>query len=419
MEIPEPFRQTAPDQLEIREGGGCMSLFGLPFFAAGVFVTLIGARIVPLGNAEEVPFWGWPVMVLMGLVFIAVGGGLVFGRSWTTIDVSRGSIVKQRGLLVPMQHQDLRLYDYDAIAIRFVAGDSDTADRYSVILKARDTSEELALYSSTDYGESRDRAAFVAKFLHFPLEDATTTHTLVFGSDRIDETLQERMRSGNDQYENVAQPLTMRSQTYESNGTVQIIIPGAGFRLSTLLQFAIPIGVLYFIAPSMLTFFWQTHTPEAVQHVFIGFVLLVFGVMPLIAVINSVARAQRSRTLVTVNPTEIVIAERGAWRTRTTRIPADAILDLDYSTARSVLDSAQQLAQQRTSQTGYESPTPFSTNAPSPWWLTTLSRLATSKGITVKSRRGLVTFGAGLPDDEVHYLCSIIKRALGRTKDSD
>jgi hypothetical protein len=32
--IPEPFRQTAPGRVVIREGGGCLSAFGTPFLAA-------------------------------------------------------------------------------------------------------------------------------------------------------------------------------------------------------------------------------------------------------------------------------------------------------------------------------------------------------------------------------------------------
>jgi hypothetical protein len=39
-------------------------------------------------------------------------------------------------------------------------------------------------------------------------------------------------------------------------------------------------------------------------------------------------------------------------------------------------------------------------------------RLAKSKGVTLKHRGGLYTFAAGLPDDEVKYLYSVIRRAL-------
>ncbi len=36
-----------------------------------------------------------------------------------------------------------------------------------------------------------------------------------------------------------------------------------------------------------------------------------------------------------------------------------------------------------------------------------------SSGITVKTKTGLVHFGAGLPDNELRYLHAIIARVLG------
>jgi len=82
----ETLQQTAPDRLEIRSGGGRLSIFGVLFLGAGVFVTLIGLGTIEPDKADEIPAWGWPLIVLTGAVFVAVGGGLVFGRSWIMID---------------------------------------------------------------------------------------------------------------------------------------------------------------------------------------------------------------------------------------------------------------------------------------------------------------------------------------------
>jgi len=42
--------------------------------------------------------------------------------------------------------------------------------------------------------------------------------------------------------------------------------------------------------------------------------------------------------------------------------------------------------------------------------------LLTGKGVIVKSRQGLTTFGEGLADDEIRYLHGVVARALaGRT----
>ena len=104
-----------------------------------------------------------------------------------------------------------------------------------------------------------------------------------------------------------------------------------------------------------------------------------------------------------VSPEGIVIEERGAWRARSTRLPAGEILGLDYGTSEDAFASAQWGAKQRVS-AGRGVP---------PRWLAVMRRLVASKGITVKSRKGLFTFGAGLPDDEIRYLHALVVRALG------
>lgn len=218
-------RQVAPDRLEVKEGGGCLALFGVPFLAAGIFVALIAARIVPVKNAADVPAWAWPLILLMGLAFVAVGGGLVLGRRWTILDAGRGTILKQWGLLVPMRGETHSLADYDAVVVRFEAGDSDSADRYPVLLRAKGGGADLALQSATQYGESREAAAAIAKFLRLPLVDAATTHESVLAADLADAPFPEQP-PGADLRGDSPRPLRMQSQVRESSRTLEIILPG-------------------------------------------------------------------------------------------------------------------------------------------------------------------------------------------------
>ena len=46
------------------------------------------------------------------------------------------------------------------------------------------------------------------------------------------------------------------------------------------------------------------------------------------------------------------------------------------------------------------------------WVFGVLSRFLKGKGIIVKTRKGLTTFGEGLADDEIQYLHAIVRRAL-------
>src|SRR6185436_7954884 len=76
------FHYTAPERLQFREGGGCLSLFGTPFLLAGVFMLISVAGVVPINGGG--PF-ARPLLGLMGLAFTGVGGALVLGRAWTVL----------------------------------------------------------------------------------------------------------------------------------------------------------------------------------------------------------------------------------------------------------------------------------------------------------------------------------------------
>ncbi len=409
---PCSWRQTSPERLELSEGGGCLAFLGLPFFAAGCFVTLIGTQAVPVVNAAEVPLWAWPLIVLMGLVFMAVGSVLMSGRRWIVLDRSRGSILRQWGLLVPMRREELNLDDFEKVAVRLDAGDSDSADSYPVMLRSKAGGKDVNLCSSQQYGSSWTSAVSVARFLHLPLEDGTTDRATVVGPDQVGETFQAQLR-GRDAPHRVSRPYAMHSHVEESGEAVRITIPGPGFRPTMILGVAIPVAILAFVGPDALAFFQRTDTPRAVQMFFSGFAVLLFLVLPFAGLVKSVIRAVKSRTVVTATVDGILIEERGAGRTRTNRIPAAELIGLDFSLASSMLASARTSAMERTGENTEEHWPSVDDGRTAPWWLRILHRLVRSKGITVKSRSGLFTFGQGLPDEEVQYLHFLLLRILG------
>jgi hypothetical protein len=109
----------------------------------------------------------------------------------------------------------------------------------------------------------------------------------------------------------------------------------------------------------------------------------------------------------------IRIDERGAWRTRTlASLAAPQILDIDFSTSASLIDSAKRAAVQRTRDAGHSVDASSSAAARVEKLVNQLSRFATGKGVTIKTRQGLTTFGQGLPDQEIRYLHSVVRRAL-------
>ena len=182
----QPFQLVSPDRLQIREGGGCLSVFGLPFFAAGVFMGLTAAGVVPMQTSSTL---ARPVLAVMAIVFTLVGGALVFGRSWTTLDRAQRHVVKQWGLLIPMRESVVPLRGYEAVTLAFVPGDSDSADRFPIALKAT-AGPDLPLCSFTVYADARACAKSIGDHLHFDLEDASTDHPVRLPAGRADLTLQ-------------------------------------------------------------------------------------------------------------------------------------------------------------------------------------------------------------------------------------
>jgi len=407
------INQVAPDRLMLKEGGGCLAIFGIPFFLAGIFMILGGFGIIPIENSPETMDLSWIVFIMMGLIFTAVGGVLALGRRRLVLDISRGTLTRSIGLLVPMRHTELSLHFYDSVNLRFAPGDSDSADRYLVSLRAKDGGKDFDLYSSTQYGDSREQAVLVGNFLCIPMVDASTDHETVIQSDKLNTAFGGQPAENEEHDFEVAQPAVMRTKIQQLPDGIQIVIPEKVFKPARFAKYVFSALILIIIIPEFVSFFRDTNTPDVIKYVFLGFPILIFGILPLIGMIFSIMRASKTRTVVTVNAGGIEIEYHGIWRRRVNRVPAADILGLDYSTAETVWKSSlQRAAQQKRNQgsgdfgsTGYDGRTPR--------WIQAFRKFVKSKGVIIKSRSGLVTFGAGLPDQEVQYLFMLVKRVLG------
>ena len=386
-----------------------MSAFGVPFFAAGIFVVLTLVGLVPMRNAEQLPWFAWPFLVLMGIAFIAVGGALVFGRTWTTIDRSQRAVIKQWGLLVPLRERVVPLAGFVAVRLGFVEGDSDSVDQFPVALTAR-TGGDLQLRSFTAYMEARACARAVAEHLELEIEDASTDHPVRLPPRDIDLTLREQFRRNGAVHDAVARPSCARSRVTQEAGLVTIVIPSRPVPVLVLAAGLIPIALVLYVGPPLATFFRESRTPAPVAWAFLGFLTLFFGVLPLTVIVNGFLRSRRGATIVDVSTHRLRVQARGAWTTRTIlSMEASDILDVDYSSRESTIASAKRAAEQQ----GLKSYPSSSTSSPRVERLVgALSRLAKGRGVIVKTRSGLTTFGERLDDEEIRYLHSVVRRAL-------
>ncbi len=405
----ESLTESGPDCLQIRKGGGCLSIFGVPFFAAGVFVCLIATGVLVPENADELPWWAWPLMLAMGLIFVAVGGHLVFGRTWISIDRSRGIVAREWGLLVPLKSEELSLQSYSAVVLRFQAGDSDSVDRYPIALLAQTGGTDLSLLSGAEYAGSRVQAERISALVHLPLVDSTTDHETVVHPGSVTATFKERAALDRDS--RVPRPARLQTVVEESAKGVLLTVPGPGFRPAILLQLAIPLGIAAFALTQLTPLFDATNTPDPVKWFFLAFISL-FVLGPGAGGVISIIRAKRSRTVLTASPEGIRIEERRVFRTKSTDIPIDSILDIDFGTSASGMQSARRSAVTMRTVNHARGTVGVTGNVELPRWISFLGALVPSKGVILKTRRGFYTFGSGLPDDEVRFLHDLLRQTL-------
>jgi len=377
-----------------------MTLFGVPFLAAGLFLMLAGAGIVPLETGRP------PSMRLgflaFGLPFVLVGGGLVFGRSWTTLSATDRTVVKQMGLLVPMRSTSYRVDEYNGVLLDFIRGDSDTADQYPVSLRAR-AGGNLRLFSSTTYSEARQRAAAIAALFHFEIEDSSTAHPVRMTAAEADMSFQHRRRLEHQRDEPIARPASMQSDVRDDGGSVTIVIPARRWHSAAYLFFLLPIAVPVFLVGPFSQFFRQTRTPDVVSLVFLAFLIGAFGLLPAYSAMSAFLKSRRGRTTVTVSSAGVRLDERRVWKTRTlASFPASDILDVDYSAAGTLAEM--QIRRSSMAAPPVGKGTELVLNA--------MRKLSSNGGVTIKTRQGMTTFGDGLDDSEVRYLHYLVRRTL-------
>jgi hypothetical protein len=152
---------------------------------------------------------------------------------------------------------------------------------------------------------------------------------------------------------------------------------------------------------------------QPIEWIFVGLLFLGFGLLPLASAIGRWLRSRVGRTIVGVSTQELRVQERGIFRTRiVAALSASDILDVDYSTKESMMISARRSAEAETA-TMRKIPSSAAAAGPSTEWVFgLLSWFLKGKGVIIKTRKGLTTFGEGLADDEIQYLHAIVRRAL-------
>ena len=401
-----------PDVIETRSGGGCLSLFGLPFLLAGLFVMQIPFGWIPVENSNAMP---WFFFIPFGGIFVLVGGGLVFGRKGLSLDRRKGVMVEWWAPMVPLKRKGQVLDNVKRVSLCKNSGDSDSPATYPVKLEG-DAIQDVAIFAPTEYQEARRFAEELSRFLSRPLADFSSGVRIEREPGRLDETFLDRVRKGVEDAGGLpAPPPDMKSRVKETAQGIEIEIPWLPRNpVPRWLQIVLPlvfVGVAaYFFVP-----FLKLPAPPAVRYFFAGFFLVFFVLGPLVSILRLKNRRKAGGTKVSVTPEQVVVEESRGGKQRTTMIPAEEIEDFDLPTERAVRDSMETpFRHYHLADTGVPR---LPDGRPMPRILSALMKRVTSPGISIRSDEAWVQFGSGLAEDELRYLYALIRKVLARGAD--
>ena len=187
MELKDTARA---DVLVFRGGGGVLSLFGVPFFLAGLGVIALTIGLLPTGDAPPL-FFGVP----FGLIFVLVGGGLIFGRQGCEIDRQNGTIERWWSCLVTLRRVQYETDEFDRVTLSREVRRSNNSSYTVFPVRMQGVPElKLDLSEPRRYQPARRQAEQVASFLHLPLADSSSGSEVVREPDHLNESLRDRLR---------------------------------------------------------------------------------------------------------------------------------------------------------------------------------------------------------------------------------
>jgi len=403
--------KRGPDSMETTSGGGCLSIFGLPFLLAGLFIMQTPLGIIPVAYDRN-NAWMPLFFLIFGGVFTTVGAGLVFGRSGIIIDRTRGRIVQWWGLLVPMKRTVTMLEGIRHVEMNFSEGDSDTADSWPVRLSGEGIPKPIDVANPLSFAEARQLAEELSRFLHKPLVDSSTGERVTRDPEHLDESYRDRARRTGEAAATVpSEPPGMRTRVERTGEGYVLHISGpplSGLHyLPVLLPLVFAGAVAWFFLPALLTL----PMPDWIRYFFLGFIGLFFIAGPVVSALLNVLRLKNQFERITVTKAFLRVEALKQGKRSTVEIPVDELEDLVAPTVRSVMDTIEVPGMKKVPLGNTGTPR-MPDGRPVPRFLLSLMKMTGSKGIIVRSDKAVVEFAGGLDEAEVAYLFALIRKTI-------
>lgn len=405
------FRRSGgdPDVMATKSGGGCLVLFGLPFFLVGLLAVLTCIGLLPLqGDGGELSIMA---SGFFGIIFMIMGAALILGRSGWIIDRRQGRVVEWHGLIVPLKRTVHPLAQFEGVRLD-CRREGKTAD-CSVQLTAAGDAAGLTVERTADYRQARRTAEELARFLKRPLEEISQGRRVVREPGHLDETLRERVRRlKEDQGFFPPQPIPMRTRIERKADGVILSIPGPPPGLGQVLPLTASLvlaGLATFVfLPGLLSL----PAPAIIHYLFGGFIVIFAVLMPLLSSVLAVVRSARRKTRITATRALLSVEESTGGGTTRREIPADELEALEFVDKRSTVKGIEIPGMEKFKDLGDTGTPRFPDGRPIPGILLALMKMVPSQGIVARSDKTTLVFGRGLPEAELAYLHALILKAL-------
>lgn len=358
------------DRLEIKQGGGWLFLFGLPFLAIGLFV-MINFQTIPFKDkhgVEQSPLVG----LLFGAIFAIVGCVVCFARFGTIIDRRHGTVTTWWGLLVPWRSKSRSLSSFSQVTVSSEVRRTKKSSYlvYPVRLHGLG-GNSIELEAPRNPEPARQAAERFAKFVELPLMDTTYGSPIVRQPHELDESLRDRARRTGVKPEIPKTPPGVRSSYRIEGDTLVLEIPPGG----VLRQLSLPLGLGVVVPMIAGAVFFSDIDLGDMSRQMTTLLWIAAGFMvgvPLLAMLLPALHRGMQRTYVELTPAMLTVNRHSPLYRSTTQIPADELEELEIV------------------------------------WGSNVRWTGPSHAILARSDNAAVQFGEGLSREELHWLRDVV-----------
>lgn len=290
------------DIKRITRGGGCLILFGAPFFFMGLFAVFLGVAGIDGQGARET----WPA-ALFGLVFASVGAAFMFGRAGIILDLRRRRVTTWWGLLFPFKSTDHPLGSFTEISITHEIRKSKNST-YSVYPVRLVGGTPLLLREFRDRDSSRRLAEEVGKFLHLGVRDSVDGDVFREAG-KLDESFRARAHRLGQAYDLASPPRDARCRLDPGKTEAVIDIPPPGVKPGQwigLIVCCVVVGVIFFAG--FLPMILDVEDP-LFGALLAAFFILFFVTIPIGATARGIFRSATRRERIAVNSGRIEVLQ--------------------------------------------------------------------------------------------------------------